>query len=536
MRIKYLLTIITLFLVNCSSSTPELSPEPKKVSSQLDTIQNTKKDPFEGVQFFMDGMMFFEQGDYARAILEFQDAIDAGSNSAEVIFNMSEAYWMLQKFDKSIFYARKAISLDNSALDYKISLGKKFIALDDYESSLIIFNQIVEADPNNADILFIIGDLKAELNDIDGALLYYQEAYNKNNELILALEVAAQLAYNSKHRDLAKIFKKLLLADPSNSEYMRGYLESKDGGNIDELLELLTVESIKANPFYNNLYNQIALEYIRLGRFDVAEEYLKKSLSKKDNDRFALYYLSLVYRDIGRNDLALEVSKKHSSYYPNDKEGYINSSISLISLQRYTEAIEELNIAVSIFPDDFEINYFLGLANYSNKDFVDAEIFYSKSLSIDQNSVAAMHGLAMTYDQNEEWTKSDELYTKLIALNDKDAQAYNNYAYSLVERGEDLNYALALAKKAITISPNISAYLDTIGWIYYKLSEFEKAKEFISQALLYEDTSPVILEHYGDVLISFNEIEEALIFYNKALLLDENNDKLKSKISSYESQ
>ena len=66
--------------------------------------------------------------------------------------------------------------------------------------------------------------------------------------------------------------------------------------------------------------------------------------------------------------------------------------------------------------------------------------------------------------------------------------------------------------------------------------EFEKAKEFISQALLYEDTSPVILEHYGDVLISFNEIEEALIFYNKALLLDENNDKLKSKISSYESQ
>ena len=93
-----------------------------------------------------------------------------------------------------------------------------------------------------------------------------------------------------------------------------------------------------------------------------------------------------------------------------------------------------------------------------------------------------------------------------------------------------------MAKKAITISPNISAYLDTIGWIYYKLSEFEKAKEFISQALLYDDTSPVILEHYGDVLISFNEIEEALIFYNKALLLDENNDKLKSKISSYESQ
>ena len=147
-----------------------------------------------------------------------------------------------------------------------------------------------------------------------------------------------------------------------------------------------------------------------------------------------------------------------------------------------------------------------------------------------------MHGLAMAYDQNEEWNKSDELYTKLISLNDQDAQAYNNFAYSLVERDEDLDYALALAKKAVFISPDISPYLDTIGWIYYKLSDFDKAKEYISKALIYDDTSSVILEHYGDVLISLNEIEEALIFYKKALLLDKNNEKLQSKIISYESQ
>ena len=114
--------------------------------------------------------------------------------------------------------------------------------------------------------------------------------------------------------------------------------------------------------------------------------------------------------------------------------------------------------------------------------------------------------------------------------------AYNNFAYSLVERDEDLEYALSLAEKAIQISPDVSAYLDTIGWIYYKLSEFEKAKDYISQALIYEDTSSVILEHYGDVLISLNEIDEAIIFYKKALLIDEDNNDLKLKISSYESE
>ena len=133
-------------------------------------------------------------------------------------------------------------------------------------------------------------------------------------------------------------------------------------------------------------------------------------------------------------------------------------------------------------------------------------------------------------------TSIQKLYTKLIVINDRDAQAYNNFAYSLVERDEDLEYALSLAEKAIQISPDVSAYLDTIGWIYYKLSEFEKAKDYISQALLYEDTSSVILEHYGDVLISLNEIDEAIIFYNKALLLDEDNNNLKLKISSYDTQ
>ena len=144
-------------------------------------------------------------------------------------------------------------------------------------------------------------------------------------------------------------------------------------------------------------------------------------MSKKDDDRFALYYLSLVYREISRNDLALEISRKHTSYYPNDKEGYINTSLALISLQKFSEAVDELNIVLSLFPDDFEANYFLGLASYSLKNFEDAEKYYLKSLTIDNKSIASMHGLAMTFDQNNKWEKSDELYTKLIAINDQDA-------------------------------------------------------------------------------------------------------------------
>ena len=533
-------TSIILFTVSCSTNLPLVDEQIESSSQDVSKAEKKNIDSFSsdsGVQSFMDGMLFLEQSDYARAILEFQESIEKGSQSAEVYFSMSEAYWMIQKYEKSILFSKKAISIDNNAVDYKISLGKKYIALNRYNESMIVFESIIDNDPNNADVLFIIGDLKAKLNDIDGALIYYDEAYNKDNSLILALQVAAQLAYDNNHRDTSKLFKKLLLAEPSNSEYLRGYIETIQGPDIlDELKELIQNEKIKANPFYNNLYNQMALEFIKNRQFSDAESFLRKALDEKEDDRFSLYYLSLVYREIGRNDLSLDISRKHSKYFPNDKEGYINSAISLIQMQRYDEAIDELNIALTLYPEDFEINYFLGLTNYSLNDYLNAEKYYNISLKLDDQSIATMHGLAMTYDNLQKWDMSDDLYIQLIALNQNDAQAYNNYAYSLVERNEEIDYALTLAEKAIEISPNTSAYLDTIGWIHYKLGNYTIAKDFIAKAILIDESSAVILEHYGDVLIKLEDFNEALIFYNKALLIEPNNTTLLSKIEEYEKQ
>ena len=532
-----ILILFFLFIWSCSASKTNIEIATDSPINITKDITTEEAQDLSGIQFFMDGMMFMEQGDYSRAIIEFQEAIERGSNSAEVYHSISEGYWMIQKYDKSIYYALKAIDKDSISRDYKISLGKKYIALNELNLSLQIFENLANSEQDNADILFIIGDLKSELKDIDGALVYYQEAYDKDNTLILALEIAAKLAIESEHRDTTLIVKKLLLSNPMNPEYLKLYIESiTQGSNLNEIESLLDNKEIRSNPFINNLYNQLAYEYLINGFYDKSEEFFEKSLEINDKDRFALYYLSTLYRESAKFDQSIQLSEQHIKLYPNDKEGYINKSISLISLQRFDLAKNQLSEALELFPEDFQINYFLGLAYYSLKDFESAEIFYNKALSIDTSSIAAMHALAMAYDQNKKWEKSDQLYTELIALNTNDAQAYNNYAYSLIERNEDVDYALTLAKKAIELSPKTSSYLDTIGWMYFKLNDLEKAKEFIGEAIVYDESSSVVLEHYGDVLIKLNEIDDALIFYNKALDLDKENTDLIEKISNYSSR
>ena len=143
-----------------------------------------------------------------------------------------------------------------------------------------------------------------------------------------------------------------------------------------------------------------------------------------------------------------------------------------------------------------------------------------------------MHSLAILYDEKSQWENSDEIYIKLINTDDKDAQAYNNYAYSLVERNVKLDQALEMAKKAIEIEPENPSYLDTIGWVYFKLRDFKKAKKYISQSVELNDKNAIVLEHLGDVLMETNDTDEAVELYKKALFIDQDNSRLKKKVLS----
>jgi tetratricopeptide (TPR) repeat protein len=89
---------------------------------------------------------------------------------------------------------------------------------------------------------------------------------------------------------------------------------------------------------------------------------------------------------------------------------------------------------------------------------------------------------------------------ELIASDSTDAQAYNNFAYSLVERKDNLDFALDLALNAIRIEPKSAAYLDTVGWIYYKLEQFDKAIKYVKESLLIDSKNVTIKEHLNEII------------------------------------
>jgi len=179
----------------------------------------------------------------------------------------------------------------------------------------------------------------------------------------------------------------------------------------------------------------------------------------------------------------------------------------------------------------FSIQYLLGLSHNQLKQFDIAQKYFSKALTIRPDSPNVLHSMAILYDEVNEWEKSDEIYLRLIETDSTDAQAFNNFAYSLVERNQELKKALSLAKKAIELEPENASYLDTIGWIYFKLDNPKKAQAYIESSININGENAIVLEHLGDVLMKIQKSDDAIDYYKRALSLDKNNPRLMKKVS-----
>ena len=169
------------------------------------------------------------------------------------------------------------------------------------------------------------------------------------------------------------------------------------------------------------------------------------------------------------------------------------------------------------FEKNYSANYLLGTSYYQIDDLINSEKYLLIALSVFPGSRASKHTLAMIYDQNGSWIKSDSLYLELISTDSTDAQAYNNFAYSLVERNDNLELALEMSIIANRIQPKSAPYLDTLGWIYFKLEQYDKALEYIQASYSIDNTNAVIVEHLADILKATDQISKANLIYMEAI-------------------
>ena len=142
---------------------------------------NTEQEKEIALHHFMQGEFLMNQGNYALAVLEFQDAIDLDPNAATIHISIADAYRRLGKGKRAEDHLIIALDLDPKDLEAREMLGQLYLAQNKFIEAELVFKELKILDPDNLDYLYTLADLARLQKNWDLAIDYYIEGYQINS-------------------------------------------------------------------------------------------------------------------------------------------------------------------------------------------------------------------------------------------------------------------------------------------------------------------------------------------------------------------
>ena len=159
---------------------------------------------------------------------------------------------------------------------------------------------------------------------------------------------------------------------------------------------------------------------------------------------------------------------------------------------------------------------------------------FTKILETDANYVPALSGIGMAYQMLDDLKRAEDYLRKAIELSSKSElpDTYNALGYLYAEQGIKLDEAAALVRRALKSSPTSGAYLDSLGFIYFKQGKLDAAIENLELAIHYLPDTPEILLHLADAYLQKGLKEKALQTLEQAVRLEPDNAEFRQKLDA----
>ena len=309
--------------------------------------------------------------------------------------------------------------------------------------------------------------------------------------IFITLCLITPLSFSQSQRSLTNLY----------SNYLKGLLYAERGEYLKSLEELEDAKT--SDPQSIHIRLKIASVLIHLNRFDEAEVVLRAA-KEIDPDNLDLSLALIFVYSYGEKNEDLE----------NEYEGFLK------------KAHEKK-------PKDIGISEYLAQFYFYKKKPQAAIEVYEKILESNPDYVEALFWLGYLYEDCGQRGKALETWERGSNLDSSFAPILNCLGYTYAEEGVKLELAEEMVRKALKEEPENGAYLDSLGWIYYKKGDLDKAKEYVLKAIsLIQD--PDVYEHLGDIYIDLGDQKEGIRYYQEGLLRFPGDKDLELKLKKYE--
>jgi tetratricopeptide (TPR) repeat protein len=133
----------------------------------------------------------------------------------------------------------------------------------------------------------------------------------------------------------------------------------------------------------------------------------------------------------------------------------------------------------------------------------------------EKESIYFMRG-AM-FERTKKYSSAEAEFRKVIAINPKSSSALNYLGYMLADRGERLEEAREMIRKALELEPDNGAYLDSLGWVNFRLNRLDEAEQNLRQSIEKINGDPTVYDHLGDVYLKQGKVKEAIAQWQLSL-------------------
>lgn len=441
-------------------------------------------------------LVYGNNGDTGKAIEKLKTATDKNPNPRSLMI-LAQAYENQKNYKDAADALRKALDLQPENDRLANSLAEDLFFSDQYDEALKLYAEISAHSPKDVNIPLRMAEIYAAKHD-----------FVKAHE---ALD-------NAKKIDPDGL-------DPRRAEVKMFEIE----GKLDQAVAgLKSVLDDTARKIYSKEEQKQRAEwYDELGKLNIeakhypeAVEAFRQMSVSKDTGPLMEQRIIETYRTYAKDlPSAQREADAALKKFPDEYEVVQEHAYVLGDLGKVDDAAKELRGLLN-GPRDRETELALAEVYQGGKRFEEAAkaVDEAERLSTsdeEKEDVFFMRGALM--ERQKKYEASEDAFRKVLALNPDHDGALNYLGYMLADRNIRLDEAYKMIQKAVDLKPNSGAYLDSLGWVYFRQGKFTDAERILVRAVDLTGPDPTVHDHLGDVYMKLGKIQEAIAQWNASM-------------------
>jgi tetratricopeptide (TPR) repeat protein len=476
-----------------------LNNDLQKAETEFKTAVKLQPDSEEAVTTL--AYLYNELGDTARAT-QVLSSVPNTERSAKLYSALGYTYEQQKQYKEAIEAYRHAIEMDRDNLDAIRGLAQNLLNDGQTDAALEQYKVIADANPEDAQTYVRIAEIYRKQGKFDLALENLKKAETMVQDSVeVPYNIAAIYQAQGRYDEAIPIMRDLLKkSEKPDGKYSAGeksnravFLERlgtiyRDQGNNPAAIEVFReIVALGGDDDVERGYQQIIDTWRDAKEWQKATDAAQEAVRKLPASRDLKMVLAAQQADMGEADKALkDVHAMLTGDTDKDRQVYITLAQMNTRLRRFSDAEQALDKAEALAtkPDDKEYIWFLR---------------------------------GSTYEREKRYSDAETQFKKVLADDPEHASALNYLGYMLADQNTKLEEALGYIKRAVDLDPANGAYLDSLGWAYFRLGKYELAEDNLLKASQKINTDPTVLDHLGDLYQKTGRLKLAAANWERAL-------------------